>query len=180
MKTRTFLLLFLLGAAIALTLFISRSGDIETSQPGTFKHSFYLQNFTLTRFDKDGQLKHVMKGKQIDQDAVTGESQITQLQAALFKDGTVNWKITAQKGWMNKDQTQARLENKVVMQQTIPPLTRATTAELNLNLVEKSAENKVPVQITQGENKLEGSGLYAKLDQNLLKLKAEVRGIYVP
>lgn len=180
MKTRAFLLIFLLGAAITLTLFVSRTGNKKPSQLEMFKHSFYLQNFTLTRFDKDGQLKHIMKGQQIDQDTVTGESHITQPKATLFKDGAVNWKITAQKGWMNKDQTLARLENKVVMQQTIQPHTQANTTELHLNLLEKSAENDVPVQITQGKNKLEGSGLHARLNQNWLKLKAEARGIYVP
>lgn len=180
MTGRTLLLLFLLGAGLSLAWFINRQDEDKTSQLETFKHSFYLQNFTLTRFDNDGQLKHIMKGKQIDQDAVSGESFITQPKAEIFKNGAINWKITAQKGWMNKDQTLAKLEDNVVMQQIMQPLTRVTTTELNLNLTEKSAENNVPVQITQANNKLEGSSLFARLDQNWLSLKADVRGIYAP
>lgn len=180
MQFRTLLLFFLLGAVITLVLFMNRPDEEKSSQAEAFKHNFYLQDFTLTRFDSDGQLKHKMKGQKIEQDVVSGESYITLPQAEFFSNGKANWKITAQKGWMDKNQSLARLENDVVLQQLINPNTRVVTTEIDLNLNEKIAENQVPVHITQASNKLEGTGLLARLDQNWLKLKAEVRGTYVP
>ncbi len=180
MNARTFFLLTLLGISILLVIFINRPGEKPAASADQFKHSFYLQDFTLTRFDSTGQRQYTLQGEQIEQDAASGESHLTRPQATFFRNDTVHWTASAEKGWLNREQTRGRLESNVVLQETVPPKTRATTATLELNLTEQIAENSVPVQVIQGKNQLQGTGLIAWLNQNRLQLKSDVRGVYVP
>lgn len=180
MSFRTNLLLALLGGLVVIVLLIGQPGEKRATGTAAPKQRFTMEHFDLKRFDEHGALRYRLLSEHIEQDAVSGESMITLPKTWLFEAGKPKWVITADAGWLNSQQTLARLNHNVVIVEPSNPGLRATTSKLTVDLAAEQAENDVPVNITMAANKIQGVGLFADFAQKKLTLKSNVKGIYVP
>lgn len=155
----------LLGSLTAATFWLAKATQLpEPDHSGKFRHDvdYFIDNFTMSRLDKQGTLRHVMTAKRMEHYPDTDESEVTQPVAKFIKPGRPNVTMSSDFGHINSDASEVLLTQNVrvvrdaskereAMIATAPDLTVFPDAE--------TAHTKSPVQMVQGKSWIKGTGL---------------------
>lgn len=156
----------------------------ETKNDGKFRHDpdAIAENFTVRRFDQNGQVKYRLTAPYLVHfpDDDTSEVKSPVLTSYRSEGAPVivtgdNAKVTA-KGetiylWDNVSVTRAATADRLEMVARMPDLTAQPEAGI--------AFTGSPVEITQGQSWIRGTGLHIDNNTSTLVLQSQVKGQYI-
>ncbi len=175
----SFLLLLILTLVTAFAVFFARQESTAPPSPLQTESNYFLQDFQLKTFNEKGRLEQIIGGQLLRQRSSDQEHELISPQLTMYSDGAV-WLLSASNGWMDADLSQARLEKNVVLSNDTTPYFQLKTEALEVDVPNRFVTSRDKVTIEQGRNHLEGARLEAHLDTQIIRLKPEVRGVYVP
>lgn len=180
-QLKTLFFLILLGITIIVATMLNR--DIkEISVPTTLatSNSYYLQKFELTVLDESGTKSYSVEGKTLEQNTVTGVSLITSPYSIIYKQGQSHWKIRSDRGSINEDQSHITLTDNVHAENITEQAINMETKSLDIFLNEHRIVTEETVTIFHAAGQLSGTGMQADLNDNTIRLNANIKGSYDP
>lgn len=178
-KTRftavTFIAVALLGLWSAF-----RSGKEDQAKTELEPHfvDAFIRDFTMTQMDPTGKPAYVLQADYLEHYNDTEESVITK---PLFNvsDAEARWKISAQRGNIDRDGTWLVLNDDVVMLQTdTPNPIRLETSRLRINTTTLTADTDRPVRIHRDRQEITSRGMQYNSRSGMLEFRSRVRGTY--
>ncbi len=175
----------LLLAGASLWLLFSIRASLEPDRPREPSGpSLFLDRFLATRLDEQGVRLYTLSSPHLVELADERGTEIHQPRFEIFAaDGTRDWLIDAEQGWVSADQSLVVLQQAVDAYQSAsaqrPPVTIRTRDLIyrpRLNLLSTDAE----VRLETPNGWLRGTGMRADLEERRLQLLWEVRGEYAP
>lgn len=152
--------------------------DADTSERQQALPKTYLQTARTSSYDEQGNLTEILEATRVEQFPQRNESRITEPRFYSHSQDNTTWSASAKRGRFFHRGQRLLLRNHVVLTHDQTG-TRMDTHALDIYLKTKTAESKMNVTITQGENRTTAEGMVANLDQETIKLKPNVESIYV-
>lgn len=155
----------LLGSLTAATFWLAKATQLpEPDHSGQFRHDvdYFIDDFTMSRIDKQGQLRHVMTAKRLDHYPDTDESDVVKPVAKFIKPGRPVVTMSSDTGHINSDASEVLLKDNVrVVRDAFKDREAmiATGPDLTIFPDSETAQTKSPVEMVQGKSWLKGTGL---------------------
>lgn len=172
--------LILLTLLAALTFWLERASQVGDGGNDKGRHDpdFVVDNFTLRRFNTEGNLQHSLSAKEMlhypDDDSTTVIDP-----ALVFFGNAAPTRLGARQARISKDGKQIRLADDVrVVREASDgnPELRVTSAEMVVYPDDEIARSSVPVSIVQGRSVMTGSGMEVDSRSHTYTLSGPVRG----
>jgi lipopolysaccharide export system protein LptC len=152
---------------------------------GPPRSGYVLYNARMWSYNPEGQLAFRMQAPHLDR---RDEDETLYINSPVFdissrKPGVPDWHGDSLYGWVDKSGTLIKLQGPVHMQRP------AYAGNAPTNLVTSDAtvwpkENRMvtdaPAQMTQGDSRMNGTGMRASLNDNHLELLHDVHGVLIP
>jgi len=155
----------LLGCLTAATFWLAKTIQLPTpDQSGKFRHDvdYFIDDFTMSRIDKQGVLRHVVTAKHMEHYPDTEESFLAMPVAKFLKPGRPAVTMSGDKGHMNSDGSEVILTDNVRVVRD-PSKERealiATAPDLTILPDAETAHTASPVEVVQGKSWVKGTGL---------------------
>jgi len=143
---------------------------------------YFMENFTTTNMNKQGQPVYILQAKKMEHFADDDSTDIYQPQIQ-FKDANGDWSISAQKAQILRDKNIIHLYEKVkvirLASKTRGPLS-IETDYLSINTENKIAQTDKLAHLKTKDFKLDSLGMTFDNRLGILKLKSNVKGNYEP
>jgi lipopolysaccharide export system protein LptC len=187
-KTRaaTYFPVLLMAALAGVTLWLDRIVQLsEPVTPSARRHEpdFKVEDFTITRMSPEGKPVSVLSAREMIH---FPDDQTTELEDPRFEQRPADAprvQVRANRGIVSKDGEQVTVrDNVVVVRDGGPerePL-RVETSRLTILPKEELVRTDAPVIITEGNSRLEGTGLEVRSHERELRLDAEVKARFAP
>lgn len=163
----------------ALTFWLDRATQIEDSTPAIKRHDpdYYVDNFTVRRFDPKGLLQHTLKAEHMVHFADDDSTEVKQPDLTFHKDRPA--RITSDRAWLDSGgKTVIFMDNVVVVQRNrLDPPTEIRSPTLTVLPDDEIARTPDPVVITQGLSVIHGRGLESNNKTRLATLGGRVNGV---
>lgn len=173
--------LLVMALLAGLTLWLERTSQQDDGAGrNKLRHDpdFYVEHFTLRRFDDQGRLQHALTAERLqhfpDDDSTEVKS------PRLIYYGPRVTTATARSAWLDKGGEHVRLNDDVRVVRAgdgETPETVITTTVLHVVPDEEIAHTTAPVTISQGRSVIHGVGLEANNKTQVAVLNGPVRGI---
>lgn len=173
----------LLAALAGLTFWLSNATNIdESKRRSSQRHDpdFIVENFTVERFDEQGQLIQVLKAPRMAHFPDDESTDVTKPELVHYA-GTRPTRIQAQSAWLSKDGKEVRLKGDVRLTREEgagSPRTELTTAALTVFPDQEMARGNVPVTVRQGNSVISGDRIEYRGKENLAILEGRARGTF--
>lgn len=173
----------LLAALAGLTLWLSNATNVdESNRRANLRHDpdFIVENFTVERFDAQGQLLQVLKAPKMSHFPDDDSTDVSQPELVQFT-GTRPTRVSAQSAWLSKDGKEVRLKGSVKLVKAEGegnPQTVLTTEALTVFPDEELARGNVPVTVHQGGSVITGDRIEYRGKENLTILTGRARGTF--
>ncbi|QDX80718.1 LPS export ABC transporter periplasmic protein LptC [Denitratisoma sp. DHT3] len=173
----------LLAALAGLTLWLSNAANVdESNRRANLRHDpdFIVENFTIERFDAQGQLLQVLKAPKMSHFPDDDSTDVSQPELVQFT-GTRPTRVNAQSAWLSKDGKEVRLKGGVKLVKAEgegSPQTVLTTEALTVFPDEELARGNVPVTVRQGGSVITGDRIEYRGKENLTILTGRARGTF--
>lgn len=172
--------LLVMALLAGLTWWLERASqpdDGSSHRPLRHDPDFYVENFTLRRFDTNGRLQHDLTAVRM---LHYPDDQTTEVfSPKLNYYGTGKTTVTARSAWLDKGGEHVRLDDDVRVVRAGAggtPDTVITTSVMHVVPDDEIAHTDAPVTITQGESVIHGVGLKANNKTQIAELFGPVRG----
>lgn len=155
--------LMLLTLLAALTFWLERASRVDDNVNGKLRHEpdFVVDNFTLRRFNLDGDLQHSLIARKMLHYPDDDSTSVIE-PALTFFGNPLPTRLSAQQARISKDGKQVLLTNEVRMLREASadsPALMVATAEMVVYPDDEIARSSVPVSITQGRSMIHGTGM---------------------
>lgn len=120
---------------------------------------FWVDEFTLRRFDVDGAVQHLLTAKRLEHFPDDESTSVTAPRLDYFTDRQTT--ATARTAWLDKDGKHVRMEGDVRVVrpgEANEPESIITTSVLHVTPDDELAYTQAPVTITQGQTVIRGAG----------------------
>lgn len=181
MKSYIRLLIFLVLALLSWWFqnFLQETPDITQQKEAHFP-DYFMENFTTTSMDKQGQAVYILSAKRAEHFA-DDDSSVIYEPHILFKDINGDWSISAQKAHISTEKNIIHLYQNVTIIRSATssraPL-NINTEYLNINTDSKIAETDELAHLKTQNFELDTRGMVFDNRQGILKLKSNVKGTY--
>jgi len=180
MKRLLRLSIFLIVAGIAWwsTMDIFDSPDQIQQARGKHFIKLFMNEFEMTAMDENGKPAYRINGEHFEQYENSDDATITQ--PIIFLLDTDNrWKITADQAIVNNTKNTVLLtDNVLIHQQGIEPSITIRTQNLLIHTQKQTAQTEAPVEITQGNSRVNSIGMIYNNKNSELELSSNVSGYY--
>lgn len=178
LQRRILLTTLLLGmAAAGLHLMTLQFVDVSGHQAR--EPDFYIQQPDWQLFDNNGELKHTLQAKRLEQWPGETQARLMQPRLRLIDQQQQVWQARAERGWIPGDQHSLVLEKHVKLQrEPVNDGPVVTTERLRIAAKGDVIETDRPVVLTAGNWHFSAIGLRAELGRQQLELLGKVRGIH--
>jgi lipopolysaccharide export system protein LptC len=172
--------LVVLGMLAGFTFWLEQSTQDEGGgNHAKLRHDpdFWVENFTLRRFDNEGDIQHLLTAKRMEHFPDDESTEVASPYLAYFKGRKSI--ATARTAWLDKEGKHVRLNDEVrVVRPGIDggPDTIVTTSVLNVVPDDEYAQTDAPVTLTQGQTVLHGVGLEVSNKTQVAVLSGPVQG----
>jgi lipopolysaccharide export system protein LptC len=187
-KTRaaTYFPVLLMAALAGVTFWLDRIVQLsEPSTPSAQRHDpdFKVEDFTITRMSPEGRPASLLSAREM---VHFPDDQTTELEAPRFEQRSPDGptvRVRADRGTVSKDGEQVNVRDNVVVVRdgngSRSPL-RVETSTLEILPKEEVVRTNAPVRITEGEARLEGTGMEVRNDSREFRLDSRVRAQFAP
>lgn len=170
----------ILAALLYLQDADSGGADSAAAEFGTTEPGFAAVHAQLIETGDDGLPLYRLVAEHIEQPQPRGTIYLTYPKLDYQLQPGNHWTLTALRGEMTEDASQAALTG-AVHAEGVPSgsqtIMRIDTEELNLDLALHVVTSPIMVHVTWGGDKLEGRGMRADLKNNTLQLASKVHGV---
>lgn len=154
--------LLVLGMLAAFSFWLERTTRSEGGGPDpNLRHDpdFWVEEFTLRRYNLDGSIQHTLKASRMTHFADDESTEVTEPRVAYFRNEATTT-LTARRAWLDKEGKHVRLRDEVHVVRTEPQGTSTVidTTLLNVTPDDEYAQTDAPVTITQGRSVVHGKG----------------------
>jgi lipopolysaccharide export system protein LptC len=119
---------------------------------------FWVDSFTLRRFNLDGSIQHTLKATRMEHFPDDDSTEVSEPRVAYFRDGQTTT-MTAHTAWLDKEGKHVRLQDEVRVVRSGPDSPAVIeTSVLNVTPDDEYAQTNAPVTITQGRSVMRGVG----------------------
>ncbi len=140
---------------------------------------YFVNTVQLTQWQEDGELIRTSESLRIEHYPQQALAKLaTPISHFYRQDGSVI-RVTAEQGSVPDDNSRIELAGNVVVLDNPDTLlgTRLDTEQLTIYPEKKQADSNVRVIITHPDSRSEGIGMQADLEQGILELQSQVKGI---
>ncbi|MDX1604831.1 MAG: LPS export ABC transporter periplasmic protein LptC [Candidatus Competibacterales bacterium] len=172
-------------AGLSLWLLLSLQATLRTdAEPGAEGPALILDWFVATRMDGNGRRQYTLSAPHLVRLPDERGTEVEAPRFALYRhDGTQDWAIEAEQGWLDADHDIALLKREVVARRVAtgnhPPLT-IQTRDLVYRPPHNTLASDAPVRLETPTGWQRGVGLRVDLEAQRLVLLREVTGEYAP
>ena len=144
---------------------------------------YTLTGLSAKRFDQQGRPLQNMTAAKMWQLPDNPRVYLTKPEVQAFHEGVADYRVQAQTGSYHKQDKIAVLQEQVIWQK--PATTTAAaivmrTSQLQIDTEARSASNRAPISVTQGNSSLTATGFNYKQASSQLELLSNVRIRYAP
>ncbi len=157
----------------------AESPDADTSARQSKLPKTYLRKTSSWTYNEQGNLTDVLEADTVDHFPQHNESLISMPRFYSHSGDDRTWSATANNGIYQPRQQKLKLHDEVVLAHDQTGA-RLDTQAMDINIRRKTAQSKVDVLLSQGENQTRADGMLARLDQETLTLAPNVESIYAP
>jgi lipopolysaccharide export system protein LptC len=178
----------LLGASAVAALGFWMAQDVEerlegTAQPSPDAPEYYLDHFTATVTDTEGQLMYRLSGERLISYQRDGSSEVILPVVVFHHAQRPDWTLTSETGWISPRHDEVHLLGAVHMQR--PAGVDLEPVEIHTRDVTVWPQPQVAVtdqfvHMTSTFYEAQGVGMEADILRGTLALRNQARGIYVP
>lgn len=169
----------ILTALAALTFWLERTTQLEESGPTAKRHDpdYYVENFTVQRFDPKGTLQHTVKAERMVHFPDDDSTEVTRPDLTYHTNRPTH--ITAERAWLDSGGKTVIFRDNVVVVHLNPksPPTEIRAPTLTVLPDDEIARTPDPVVITQGLSVIHGRGLESNNKTKIATLGGRVNGI---
>lgn len=184
-KFRSRLLNSIIGIVTAamILLFLRNYSDTRSlptlgSESELQVHSnYFLNNTTIREFNPQGVMTFTLTSREIEENPGDNSADIHRPELNLFRNGRLQWTISAELGTISDDGERLDLKRQVVVQSDDRD-TVLTTPELTFFPDRKLAQTDSPVTLQTPYGMTHAIGLRAEMNDNRVELLQQVRGQY--
>ena len=182
MSRRTALTLIVLAvlAALSFTLTARKRDDAQSTPGPALPDGYYLIDASLKATDDSGVLRYELRARRIDQHPAADTIELTDLQFDYGSDRNL-WRLTASRGHMPSSNSHLDLEGGVLTQLLNAPAhgaTRLRSERMFIDIEGETARTDDPVTVEFEGGTLEAVGLDMDLNDETLRLRSRVRGVF--
>lgn len=163
----------------ALTFWLDRATQIQESGPAVKRHDpdYYVDNFTVRRFDPKGALQHTLKATHMVHFADDDSTEVSK--PDLTYHTLRPTRITAESAWLDSGGKTVIFRDNVVVVHSNPnaPPTEIRSPSLTVLPDDEIARTADPVVITQGLSVIHGRGMESNNKTRLATLGGRVNGV---
>lgn len=138
----------------------------------------YLYETRSWQYDEQGVLTEILEATQAEYFSRQGESELTQPRFYSHDGNDRTWSGSADAGRFRHHNGMLFLRDNVLLSNDQTGGTLSSRA-MAINTREKTARSRVPVTITQGENRISADGMQADLNQERIVMTPNVESTYV-
>lgn len=182
---RTFISLLLV---ISLALFslwfqdLFKAPDITRQQADQHFPDYFMENFSVTNMNKQGQPAYILTAARLDHFADDDSAELKQ-PVFEFRGDKDHWRISAQRASIRDNRDVIHFYDNVqltrVGNEQQGPM-RIDTEYLKIDTQRKTAETDQPALLKTRDLELNTVGMVLDNNEGILKLNAQVRGQYAP
>ena len=171
----------LLLIALVYWGFFGSPNDTPLTNPDNPERvDFFIRDAHITRFDKNGQVAHIIQSPHLQHLPVPELVSLTRPTITVTGDASGSLEISSDDGSMTDDESMIELAGnvRVIDNSELETLLVLTTAVMTLFPPESYAKTDAPVTIQQGNNQTDAIGMQLWLRENRIDLMSDVRGYY--
>ena len=174
---------FMIIAALAFVSWLlnNKTQTIKQTTDKTTRHDpdYYANNLQTYILDETGAPSYYLETTALTHYPDNNTTELNEPRFLLYNQNQISWSINAASGRIETDRNEIQLSGKVLAQDK----STAQKISLKTNTLlfkpdTKTAETTAQVFIQNTHGKTEATGLNADLNNNQLKLLANVRGVY--
>ena len=143
---------------------------------------FFMQNFTTTTMNEQGQPTYILQARKLEHFADDDSTDIYQ-PLIQFKETDGDWSITAQKAQISTNKKIIHLYQKVKVFRSSSPTRSALSIEtdyLKINTETQVAETEERAHLKTQNFELDTQGMVFDNKKGILKLKSNIKGMHEP
>ncbi|MCG5513406.1 LPS export ABC transporter periplasmic protein LptC [Ectothiorhodospira shaposhnikovii] len=186
MKLPSLFLILLLTLVAAVGFWLARDADErrrvleEAATEGT---DFFLEQYAAIHMDSLGEPRYQLRGQRMEQRQADGSRWLETPVLILRYSPGATWTLRAEQGWISPAGDEVKLLGEVHIHRAAEgergPIT-ITTRDTTLWPGPRQAVTDAPARLQTTYQEAEGLGLFLDLRHEVLELKREARGVYVP
>ncbi|SEQ26798.1 lipopolysaccharide export system protein LptC [Ectothiorhodospira magna] len=186
MKPASLFLVLLMTLVAAGGFWLARDADErrrvveEAAIEGT---DFFLEHFSAVHMNAQGEPHYQLQGDRMEQRQADGSRWLEAPVLTLRYSADAPWTLHAEQGWISPSGDQVKLLGQVhihrASQGEREPIT-IVTRDTTLWPGPRQAVTDAPAHLQTTFQEAQGRGLFLDLQHDILELKHEARGVYVP
>lgn len=184
MNRVTLAIIILFGTALGLYWQIQSKDQQAIQSVDRSKQPDYIaDDLRSTEYNEQGLVNNKIYAEHMEYFENKNTSYFTNPIFLIYpNDGKSPWHIQSAKGQLNKATGKVRLEKDVIIKAMNPeePIQTLKTTYLDVNLNSKIMTTDDIVYVTGNGFEVQGKGLYANMNTQIVTLNNEVQGIYEP
>ncbi|MBK1672514.1 LPS export ABC transporter periplasmic protein LptC [Ectothiorhodospira shaposhnikovii] len=186
MKFPTLLMILLLSLVAAIGFWLARDADERRRAPenadadGT---DFFLEQYRAIHMDRHGEPRYHLSGLRMEQRQADGSRWLEAPVLTTHQGDDSEWTLRSEQGWVSPSGAEIRLLGDVLIHrpgdETRSPVT-ITTRDTTLWPDPRQAETDAFTHLKTSHQEAEGIGMFLDMNREILELKRDARGTYVP
>lgn len=143
---------------------------------------YFLENFTITRMNEDGQPAYILEADRLEHFADDDTADLLR-PVIEFRGNADDWTISARRATIMPNRTVIHLYDNVKVRRQNPNNRRPLSIDtdyLKINTESKIAETDRPAHLKMDNMELDTIGMVFDNSQGILKLNSDVKGSYAP
>ncbi|EHQ51373.1 hypothetical protein ECTPHS_01694 [Ectothiorhodospira sp. PHS-1] len=186
MKLPSLFLILLLTLVAAVGFWLARDADERRrvlEDAATEGTDFFLEQYAAIHMDSQGEPRYQLRGQRMEQREMDGARWLETPVLVLHQPPGPTWTLRSEQGWISPIGDEVRLLGEVHIHRAAEggrdPIT-ITTRDTTLWPDPRQAVTDAPARLQTTYQEAEGLGLFLDLEREILELKREARGVYVP
>lgn len=178
------LLVILLAVASSWFFESNKNSPILTKEVLRHDPDYFLENFTATTMDMEGQLSYKVIAVHLEHYPDDNSMKLQQPVFSFYENNIERWTASANEALIFQETQKIYLTGNVIMNQFPKQKEKTTPIQLTSNQLTieakaKIAHTKSKIKLIQGNNQIEGVGMRADMNKNKIEFMSKTRSIYV-
>ena len=172
------LILLILAAGLWQLLKEEEPVTIDNQQSQEAIPGYYLNTAELTRYNKDGQVDYTISAEKIEQDLVSNDLNLSNIQVKYHAQG--NWLVKADRAILPASRENISFSGNVIATQAEQSKTSFQSASLTYNIANQTLSTKDSIKAIKGQQVITANGMNLDMQNERIKLLSRVKIRFLP
>ncbi|MDX1570674.1 MAG: LPS export ABC transporter periplasmic protein LptC [Xanthomonadales bacterium] len=169
---------FVILIALAIITRILVLRDQQSERPAGLpeaRSDYALLDFELTAMDHSGQRSFNLVAPRLEKDPTDESAKVVEPKVDLYDEAELNWRVTADTGWVRGDGGEIRLSGNVALESQHSEPVTVNSEALVIFPERRQVTTPAEVVLRRQNNTMTGKGLRADLESNRWELLSDVK-----